>query len=234
MNASLGADGERGDDDAFDELVRVGAQQGAVLERARLTFGAVADDESARPGLRRNARPFPSGGEASAAAAPKPGVEHGVDRCGGADLLGALDPEPAGVGGEVRVEGGDWIVGEEKRGHRGVLSAEVGRGPMGVGTGDCPEVRGRSPFGERFVRVMSDRARWLSRSEDGVRLRREVFRSLPTRRLGQPPGRARWRRVAGRGRLAEPAPERAERCADVLRDDRPERWVSERDHDVSR
>ena len=69
----VGADGERGDDDAFDELVRVGAQQGAVLERARLALGAVAHDVPAGPGLRRDAGPLPTGREPAAAAAAQPG-----------------------------------------------------------------------------------------------------------------------------------------------------------------
>src|SRR5439155_5394660 len=39
-----GLDRERVHDDAFDELVRVGAHEGAVLEGRGLAFGAVAGD----------------------------------------------------------------------------------------------------------------------------------------------------------------------------------------------
>ena len=41
----------------FDELVGVGAQQGAVLERARLALGAVAHEIAAGPGLARRCLP---------------------------------------------------------------------------------------------------------------------------------------------------------------------------------
>jgi hypothetical protein len=46
-----GADGERGDRHALDQLIRVGSQQGAVLERARLALGAVADQVPRPAGL---------------------------------------------------------------------------------------------------------------------------------------------------------------------------------------
>ena len=43
----LGTDGEGCNDHPFDDLVGVCSQQGAVLERARFSFGAVAHEVSA-------------------------------------------------------------------------------------------------------------------------------------------------------------------------------------------
>ena len=70
-----GADGEGGDHDALDDLVRVGAQQRPVLERARLALGAVAHDVAAGPGLGRDAGPLAAGREAAAPAAAQAGRE---------------------------------------------------------------------------------------------------------------------------------------------------------------
>ena len=99
-----GADGERRDDDPFDELVGVGPQQGAVLERARFALGAVAHHEAAGAALRGNACPLPTSRESTSSPAPEPGGEHGVDRRSWTDPLGAFDPEPTDVGGQVGVE----------------------------------------------------------------------------------------------------------------------------------
>ena len=64
----LGPDGEGGDDDPFDQLVRVGPHEGAVLERAGLAFGAVAHDVPSSPRLRGDARPLAPGREPATAA----------------------------------------------------------------------------------------------------------------------------------------------------------------------
>ena len=112
-----GADGERRDDDPFDELVGVGPQQGAVLERARFALGAVAHHEAAGPDLRGDACPLPASRESTSSPATEPGGEHGVDRRRWTDPLGAFDPEPTDVGGQVGVERRDRIVWEEECGH---------------------------------------------------------------------------------------------------------------------
>ena len=105
-----GVDGEGGDHQPFDELVRVGAHQRPVLEGPRLALGAVADEVAAARVLGGDAGPLGAGGEASATATSQ---TRGADQVDGrltADPLGGLDAPAAGLGGEVVVEGldGSW------------------------------------------------------------------------------------------------------------------------------
>ena len=100
----LRTDGEGGDDDAFDQLIRVAAHQGAVLERAGLAFGAVAHDEASSAGLPGDARPFATRREPATPTSTQPGRRDHVDGRRRADLLRPLDAEAAPVGGQVRIE----------------------------------------------------------------------------------------------------------------------------------
>ena len=70
----VGADREGGDDHALDELVRVGAHQRPVLERAGLALGAVAHEVAAGTGLAGDAGPLAPGREPAAASASQPGA----------------------------------------------------------------------------------------------------------------------------------------------------------------
>ena len=113
-----GSDGEGGDDDPFDELVGVGSEQGAVLERARFALGAVAHHEAAGPDLGGDACPLSASRKSTSSPATEPGGEHGVDRRRWTDPLGAFDPQPTDVRGQVGVERGHRIDWEEECGHR--------------------------------------------------------------------------------------------------------------------
>src|SRR5690606_33368464 len=162
----LSADGERGDDDALDELVGVGPDERPVLERARLALGRVADDEASGALLPGDARPLAAGGEPSPATAPEARRGDDVDRGLRPHPLRGVDPEPADVGGQPVVERADRLGRkEEGAGHGGLLGSSthglgfalprVAPGPAsaeargGPGERDGGPARQRAPSGRR-------------------------------------------------------------------------------------
>ena len=96
---SVGADRVGGDQRAFEHLVRVVAQDRAVLERARLALGAV--DHDGRRDFRRRVRahrpPLRAGREAGAAAAAQAGRLELVDDRLRLDWRGAFAQRRAGA-----------------------------------------------------------------------------------------------------------------------------------------
>src|SRR5690606_13382374 len=73
-------DREGSDERALDELVRVGPQEGPVLEGARLALGPVAHQVAPPAAAGRDARPLATRGEPSPAAPPQPRARDLVDR----------------------------------------------------------------------------------------------------------------------------------------------------------
>ena len=123
----------------FDDLVRVGAQQRPVLERARLALGAVAHDVAAGPGLVGDAGPLPPGREAAAAPASQPGGSDRLDRGLGAHPLCGRDAHTPDVGGEVLVERRDGRPGQQEGGH---ACSSVARSPRTLPTRTCSHPHG--------------------------------------------------------------------------------------------
>jgi hypothetical protein len=108
---ACGADRERGDDDALDELVRVGAKQRAILERAGLPLGGVADDVPRAGALGGDRRPLPSRGEPTASATAQ---TRAIDLPAGRlwpDLLRSPDAATAVVGAQPLGRAPDRRVG---------------------------------------------------------------------------------------------------------------------------
>ena len=85
-------DAEGGDGESFDDAVRVGAHQRAILERRRLTLGTVGHGvvRSAASGPHRG--PLGAGREASAAPAPQAAGSDLLDRRLGAECSGSAQP----------------------------------------------------------------------------------------------------------------------------------------------
>ncbi len=81
--AGTGAQGVAGDDHALDQLVRIEAQDVAVLEGARLALVRVADDVLVARKLTRHEAPLQAGREAGAATAAQGALLDLLD-----DLLG--------------------------------------------------------------------------------------------------------------------------------------------------
>ena len=115
---------ERRDRDAFHDLVRVAAHDGAVLERSRLTLGCVAHDV-ARParGLGDRA-PLPPGRETRAAATAQAGAVELVEHRARSQLDGTRDARPAAAF-EVAVHRRDRLFGQEVRGRHASPSRAV-------------------------------------------------------------------------------------------------------------
>ena len=101
----VGTDRQCADERAFDDRERVGADDGAVLERARLALRRVHDD-GRRFELRAVARdgvPLAPGGETGAAASTEPRARDLVDDALGTERSRSLEPTTAArrdVGGE--------------------------------------------------------------------------------------------------------------------------------------
>ena len=140
----VGADREGGDDHALDELVRVGAQQRPVLERAGLALGPVADDVAARAGLGGDSRPLAPRREATAAATPQTGTGDRRRSSPPVRWRCALQTSAASHG-LIVLEGADGPVSEQELRHPCHRRRECGpcgprRGAVRNGTGVSPEV----------------------------------------------------------------------------------------------
>ena len=77
--ADLGADGEAGDDGAFDDRVRIVQEDEVIFAGARLALVAVDQDVLGLGGLLGNEGPLHAGGKARAAAAAQAAGLHLVD-----------------------------------------------------------------------------------------------------------------------------------------------------------
>ena len=113
----LGLDGHRGDDEAFDELIRIGSDQRPVLERTRLTFGAVAHHETPSTAVRRDPRPLVTGRETTTAPSPQTRSAYLVDRGRRTERESALDAGSAGRCGQILIQRGDRLARQEERRH---------------------------------------------------------------------------------------------------------------------
>ncbi len=121
-----GADGEGGDGQALDELVRVVPHEPAVLEGAGLAFGGVAHDVVVGAGPGRHAGPLGAGGESAAAPAPQARGPQLVDRALRAEPLGG----PQAVAAAQGQPGIDRVDGplREQEGHRKSSSSSSSAG----------------------------------------------------------------------------------------------------------
>ncbi len=80
---AVGADGIAGNDDAFDDLVRVALDKLAIFERARLAFVGIDSHDLGDSGILGHKAPLGSGGKASAAAPTQPrAFDHVNHICG--------------------------------------------------------------------------------------------------------------------------------------------------------
>ena len=110
----LGVDHERGDEQPFDDLVRVGAQQGAVLERPRLALGAVARPRTgATPAATRTLVHLVPVGNPAPPRPRSPARLTSAMVASGPSSMARLQAEPADVGGEVLVDRTDGAFGQQ-------------------------------------------------------------------------------------------------------------------------
>jgi hypothetical protein len=99
----FGVDCEGGDDDALDELVRVGAQQCTVLERARLAFGPVGHGVARAGPTVGDRAPLDRSGEPRSAAPTQSSSADLADGLGRSDVARA-DQAGAAAVIEIRAE----------------------------------------------------------------------------------------------------------------------------------
>lgn len=105
--AGRGADGETGDQAAFDQLVRIVAQDVPVLAGTRLALVGVHDQiDRTAVALLRHEGPLHAGGEAGTAAAAQAGLLDQLDdpvAAEGKDVLGVVPVAPAAGGLQAEV-----------------------------------------------------------------------------------------------------------------------------------
>ena len=105
-------DGERGDRQSLDDLVRIRTQDGPVLERARLALRAVAHGIAVPTGRGAHGPPLRRRREPGATPPPQAGVRQPADRLIRAERPGLLQT-PSAIRREIVVEGADGISGQD-------------------------------------------------------------------------------------------------------------------------
>ena len=124
-----------GHEGSLEDLVRVPAQQGAVLERPRLALGGVHHDgDGASRRLCHDRRPLARGREAGAASSPQPGRVDSLDHRGGLGRTRSLQ-RPTATGPLVGRERADGTHVEDPMDlrHRRLLPAGAHRQTLTAG-----------------------------------------------------------------------------------------------------
>ena len=80
--STAGAERPRGDDEAFDQAVRIFEDQEVILVRASFAFVRVHHDVHGLPGIAGHEAPLHPGRESGAATAAEAGMLHEIDRLG--------------------------------------------------------------------------------------------------------------------------------------------------------